>query len=129
MEPEQNPETLVKRFVEGVVKHREYMCTDHRVANQNFDKYTEALKGLFLLGEPGMNALLRLLDDSRPVVRVSVGTYLLRIFPERAIKVLQAEVDQKGALLSSALVALKRWERGIYLDPFRGEMKLPPKKA
>jgi len=111
---------LIKEFSEGVVKHREQMFSDHVVANRFYEKYLSALKDLTSYGAPGLSALAELLDNPRPIIRVAAATYLISVYPEKAKKVLQAEVNQDSRFSAEALVALKRWERGTYLDPGTG---------
>jgi hypothetical protein len=115
--------SLVKAFCAGVVKHRENMFTDHVVANRYFESYSEALKKLYSLGEPGISALEDLLQNPRPSVRVMVAIYLISMYPNRCISVLQSEVNERSPLSAEALVTLERWKRGRYLDPLTGKEK------
>jgi len=109
-------EALLEQFSEGVVKHRENMCEDSTVANRAHGRYTKALEELCSLGEAGISAFARLMDSPRPVVRVSAAIFLISFYPDRAIKILEAETTG-GRMSPEALVALERWKRGTYLDP------------
>jgi hypothetical protein len=123
-----NPEkikSLVKSFVEGVVKHRENMFTNHVLANQYFDQYLNALKELTSFGLSGLEVLSELLNNPRPIVRVTTAMYLISFYPDRVIPILQAELNEKSPLSPEALVTLEKWKRGRFLDPLTGkEMKL-----
>ena len=112
---------LVKILSEHLVKHRENMFSNHSAANRHFDSFKKVLKRLFAFGQPGLSALATLLDNPRPVVRVSAAMCLISHYPERAIRVLQAELDEQSFLATEALVTLERWKRGIYLDPMTGK--------
>lgn len=107
-------------FSEGVVKHRENMCEDSKVANRAHDQYMKAVKALVSLGEEGTSAFARLMDCSIPAVRISAAIFLISFYPDRSMKILREETTD-GRMSPEALVTLERWKRGTYLDPLTGK--------
>jgi len=118
---------MVETFVVSVLKYSEFILGDSRIANRHYDDFVEALKRIAAHGEEGLTALACLLDDERIVVRVTAACYLVHFRTTRAMSVLQeASKLENRAIAMLAFATMKRWEKGIYLDPATGkESKLP----
>lgn len=113
---------LVKVFADSVIKHGELMLEDSVAANCYYRKFVRAMGRLSQFGDDGLLALAGLLDDGRAIVRVTAACYLLNFRTGHAVKVLKAASTTKDRGLSMlAIVSLKRWEDGIYLDPATGK--------
>lgn len=115
----------VNTFVESVLKYGEFMLVNHKVANKHYGKYTRALKELSLLGDAGMSALAKLMDDERRIIRVMAACYAVHFRTEKALRVLNSATGvQHGVIGMLATVTLKRWELGRYMDPKTGKEAL-----
>lgn len=112
---------LVETFVVSVLRYSEFILKDSRIANRHYDDFIEALKQIAAHGEEGLTALARLLDDERIVVRVTAACYLVHFRTKRAMSVLhEAAKLENRAIAMLAFATIKRWEKGIYLDPATG---------
>ena len=118
---------LVETFVVSVLKYSEFILKDSQIANRHYDYFIQALKRTAAYGEEGLIALANLLDDDRIVVRVTAACYLIHFRTEKALSVLEAAAKlENRAIAMLAFATIKRWEKGIYLDPATGkETKLP----
>jgi len=108
-------------FETAVLKHSEFMFKDSSIANQHFNAYTKALKELSKMGDDGLSALAKLLDNENVVVRVTAATYLIHYCTDKAISILRAASKEERGIAMLAIVTLKRWELGGYLDPTTGK--------
>src|SRR5687768_2610362 len=122
-------EELVKAFREGVIGHRENLCSDPKLAKRHSDRYSKAVKKLASQGEAGLSALSELLNDPSEIVRASAGHYLIHRFPDKVIPVLQALVSERGRGFTAALalVTLEKWKRGMCFDPRTGKEEVREK--
>ena len=111
----------VSTFENAVLKHSEFMFKDSGLANRHFDAYTKALKQLAELGDDGLSALSRLLDSENTVIRVTTACYLIHYSTSKAIKILKAAAKEERGIAMLAIVTLKKWELGRYLDPASGK--------
>jgi hypothetical protein len=102
-------------FVDAVLKHHEYMCKNSNEANLQYDRLKEAWSELAKHGDDGYSALAQLLSHKSAVVRSMAGTCLIPFRSKEVIPVLKAAASESDPL---ALVTLKRWEKGFYVDPF-----------
>jgi len=108
-------------FSESVIKHGENMFNNPQQANHYYARFTDALHNLAALGNDGLSALATLLDDDRVVVRVTAASYLVHFKTDKALKVLNTAKNEERAIAMLAIVTLKRWETGSYLDPKSGK--------
>ena len=111
----------VNVFADSVIKYYEFILEDSNIADLHYAKYIKALKQLNEFGDDGLSALARLLDDDRIVVRVTAASYLIHYCTEKAKKVLNAAAGEDRGIAMLAIVTLKRWETGSYLDPSSGK--------
>jgi hypothetical protein len=113
---------LLETFVLSVLKYSEFILKDSRVANRHHDHFIEALRQIAAHGEEGLTALAGLLDDDRIVIRVTAACYLVHFQTDKAMSVLKGAAKLKNrAIAMLAFATIKRWERGIYLDPATGK--------
>jgi len=108
-------------FRDAVIKYSQFMLSDPPTANQYYDRFIKALRQLSRAGDEGMSALATLLDDNDVAVRVMAATYLIRYRTKAAQEVLKVAAKMQDRAISMlAIVTLKRWEKGYYLDPETG---------
>ena len=72
------------------------------------------------MGDAGLSGLAVLLDDENHVIRETTAAYLIHRYTDKAIKVLTAAAEAERPIGGLAIVTLKRWELGRYLDPATG---------
>lgn len=110
---------LVTVFADAVVKQTEAIRLGNaRTGNKHAKRYIAAFKKLRSLGNPGRDALIPLLADSRADVREMAAVYLLRYKTKEALAVLHKEAGGVGLVTFGAQQAIKRWEEGVWnLDP------------
>ena len=107
---------LVDDFANSVAQQQR--SRDTKTANQHAAAYLAAFEALRAQGDPGREALARLLEDSRAEVRVMAAAFLLRYCETRARAVLEAEARGRGMVAFGAQQALERWKEGTWeLDP------------
>jgi hypothetical protein len=107
---------LVDDFADSVAKQQ--LARDAKTANKHATAYVAAFNALRAHGDPGREALARLLEDSRAEVRVMAAAFLLRYCEARARAVLEAEAQGGRMLAFKAEQALERWKEGTWeLDP------------
>jgi hypothetical protein len=112
---------LVTAFADSVGKYSYYIFKDPKSANRHYRKFTKALRRLALLGDHGFVALGSLLNHENTAVRVTAASYLINYSTEDSIRVLtEAKKAKNRAVSMLAIVTLKRWEMGSYLDPATG---------
>jgi hypothetical protein len=111
----------VSSFRDSVLKHQEFSTKDSKVANRHYHTYIKALKKLNNMGDDGLSALAVLLDDANHVIRETTAAYLIHRYTDKAIKVLTAAAKAERPIGGLAIVTLKRWELGRYLDPATGK--------
>jgi hypothetical protein len=118
---------LLETFVLSVLKYSEFILKDSQMANRHYEDFIEALRQIAAHGEEGLAALAGLLDDERIVIRVTAACYLVHFQTPRAMSVLQEAAKlENRAIAMLAFATIKRWEKGIYLDPATGkEARLP----
>jgi hypothetical protein len=113
-------------FETSVLKHSELMFNDPGAANHEYDTFISALHQLHNMGDDGLSALSKLLDSKNAVIRVSTACYLIHLYTEKALKVLKSAAKEDRGIAMLAMMTLKRWELGRYLDPGSGkEVQLP----
>lgn len=105
---------LLKAFKDGVIMfHFGYYIDDEAVVDRGFDQMSGAAKALRELRPDGIRALEPLMDDPEPGVQVMAADYLMRVFPERALPLLEkwansAELEAG----TSARAALRDYKAG-----------------
>jgi hypothetical protein len=111
----------ISAFETAVLKHSEFMFKDSDAANKQYDIFVEALRQLNKIGDDGLSALVKLLDNDNIVVRVTTACYLIHYRTDEALMILSeaAKLDRGIAML--AQITLKRWQLGRYLDPASGK--------
>lgn len=113
---------LVEAFVVSVIKYSEFILKNSQIANQHYDAFIQALNQIAAYGEEGLIVLANLLDDDRTVVQVTAACYLVHFQTEKAMSVLkEAAKLENRAIAMLAFATIKRWEKGIYLDPATGK--------
>ena len=111
----------VSTFEHAVLMHDEFSLKDSDVANKSYDSSIKALKQLNKFGDEGLSALATLLDHEKRVVRVTAASYLISHYTSRAIKVLTEAAEAEHPSGGLAIVTLRRWQLGRYLDPASGK--------
>jgi hypothetical protein len=107
---------LVDNFADSVAQQQ--LSRDAKTSNKHTAAYVAAFEALRAHGNPGRDALARLLEDKRAEVRVTAAAFLLRYCEDRARAVLEAEAQGGGILAFEAEQALDRWKEGTWeLDP------------
>lgn len=82
--------------------------SDAELGNQFADRYIKVFQALQSEGSAGLTALEGLLQDSRPIVRVTAAAWLLEHSGERARAVLKEASKGEGFAAFCAFQALKR---------------------
>jgi hypothetical protein len=103
-------EALITEFRSLAIQQREAMEEgNHRLANRLDDRVMRVYSKLTTRGHTSQAALLALLDDQDPRVRIWAVVYALEVAPDRAETVLE-ELDHTatGVLGVSAMHALHR---------------------
>jgi hypothetical protein len=109
-------------FVDSVLKYSDLIFKDSNAANHQYERFTEAVRQLGQFGDDGLSKLAGLLNDERIVIRVTAASYLIHFRTDEALRVLRAAAKQENRAVSMlAIVTLKRWETGSYLDPVTGK--------
>lgn len=111
----------VSAFADSVLKHVEFSVNDPEVANRHFGVYMAALNRLAGFGEEGLSALAKLMDHENRIIRVTAACYLINRYTERAKMVLTEAAEAERPMGGLAIVTLRRWELGRYLDPTSGK--------
>ncbi|QWV94589.1 hypothetical protein KP004_05225 [Geomonas oryzisoli] len=102
---------LVAWFANAAQRHAqalEAMAEESAAAEvADLTRYYRALQR-----ENGIVELLRLLDDSDPVVAGMVAVFAMREAPERCVATLTVIAKQPGLIGFRAQAALERWDSG-----------------
>lgn len=114
-----NMTELVREFADCVANQSGAIAKgDPDKGNQYARRYVAAFEQLRAVGDKGRDALIPLLADGRPDVRVMAAAFLLRHCTEKATNVLEAESEGAGLIAFGAAQALERWREGSWaLDP------------
>jgi hypothetical protein len=107
-------ESLVAEFAECAAgQYDAIMAGDPDLGNRYSARYIAAFKELRSHGEPGLNALTRLLIHLRADVRVTAAAFLLKHCEVEATAILSREAAKGQGMASfSAKQALLRWREG-----------------
>jgi HEAT repeat protein len=117
---EQRPDPLipflVERFKRGaIVANFGYQDEDNAMQLAGLNSAKRAIETLDGFGADGRKALVPLLDDPNPAIRVLAARYLVKIMPETALAVLRhierTYPDEAG---TSAARILWSYERGDF---------------
>lgn len=123
MKQRKQTENLKNAFIQNVVEYIEKVCSDHKRANICFDRYMQAVKDLITRRDTGLLALKELLDDSRDSVKIIAAVNVLPYYPDDALKVLMDAANSLTEPSPLALITLRHWRDGTYLDPLSGKRK------
>ena len=86
-------------------------------AIQFFDQNEKAFRILLRIGKHGAFALLNLLSDDSPHVRISAATHLLSTYRQQALDVLEAMATETGFQGFNAQVVLDDLKKGNIAIP------------
>jgi len=112
----------VKVFVDSVLMYGDYILKDSNAANRHYENYIKALNHLNEYGDAGLSALANLLNDDRMVVRVMAASYLIHYSTDKALNVLNEAAKARDRAISMlAIITIRRWDLGWYLDPATGK--------
>jgi hypothetical protein len=124
MKQSQDIEHLRDVLVKNLIEYSETL-SDYKRANYCFDLYKQAVRNLIRRGDEGLSVLKTLLDDSREAVKINVAVNILPYCPKEALKVL-IDAANSPEFSPLALVTLRHWREGNYVDPLTGKlMRLP----
>lgn len=120
---EQEKRRLVDLYLEHLVASEQNLREggDYIIGNEHVDAYIAARDELFAnFGDEGREAIVHLLDDKNPSVRMNTANALLRYKHEKAMSVLKdlATRYELGLTCAGAQATIARWEDGVWdLDP------------
>lgn len=114
MKKKDDLEELLKSFEEAEIKRSEALKVNKsRIANANFDKVQEIVKRLRTMN--ALPELARFYEHPEIHLRISAAAYLLPVYEERSIRVLQEISEMKGLKNMEAFCAemtIQEWEKG-----------------
>lgn len=118
MSPNQNHssiESILERFKEGALLNAEgRYYDDPKLCNDGLRLIRQSLKELDAIGADSRKALIPLLDDPTPIIRVRTAASLVKIIPERALAVLEEIRDRSlSDANSTASNLLILYEQGL----------------
>jgi hypothetical protein len=115
-EPKPNP--LIRYLIEqfkraAIVVDFGYIDEDHAMQRAGIRSARQAIMVLDTCGPDARQALVPLLEDPNPAIRVYAAGFLLKVMPERALPVLK-EIDEHcmERTTMTAFRILRRYERG-----------------
>jgi hypothetical protein len=110
---------LVQELAENEMAQNDAILRgDAKTGNKHAKRRIRAVKALQALGDEGRDALIPLMYEGRPDVRVVAAAYLLRYRHDDARRVLEELARGQGLAAFGAQECLKRWEEGAWqLDP------------
>ena len=111
-----NLEDIAADFARHVAAQTDAIMRGERSKGRDKEakRYIAAYKKLRDHGEPGRDALARLLTHSRMDVRVYAAGCLLGDRPEQALPVLREAAKGEGLIPFEASQALKYWDEGTW---------------
>jgi hypothetical protein len=112
-------EALVRRYAEAAGQHgRATEAGDHKKANQAHEAIASVYRELRSRGLEAQRALLVLLDDSEPGVRLWAASHALEFSPADGERVLSSMANVPKSFLSfSADMTLRQWREGTLRFP------------
>jgi hypothetical protein len=110
----------VNQFSKAVLEYSTYIFSDSNLAGRYYNMYIEAMRKLSEFGDDGLSALATLMDNENLVVRITTASYLMHFDTAKALEVLKEAKYAERGIAMLAIVTLKRWETGTYLDPATG---------
>lgn len=114
MKKKDDIEELLKSFEEAGIKRTEALKKNKsRIANVNYDKMIEIVKRLRTMN--ALPELARFYEHPDIHFRILAAAYLLPVYEERSIRVLQEISEMKGLKNSEAFCAemtIQEWEKG-----------------
>ena len=118
MSPDQNHisiGSILDRFKTGALLNAEgRYYSDRKLSDEGLRLIRQSLKELDSLGPDSRNALIPLLDDPTPIIRVRAAASLVNIIPERALAVLEEIRDRSlSDANSTASNVLILYEQGL----------------
>ena len=112
--------TMIEKYREAARRHGEATERgDDKVANKTAEVIAAAHREIVSCGEAASDALLALLDDVEPGVRLWAAADLLDRYPDKAVPVLAELVSTTRLIGMSAQQTLKEWRGRLVIS--RGE--------
>lgn len=106
-------ERLLERFARAARHHYDALeIMDDETANRQAAILARLAAGILAEGEAGEARLVRLANNSDPVIAGMAAVFLLPKEPEQALAVLRRVEQESGLLGFRARCAIERWERG-----------------